>query len=59
MAEKPTDGLFKRIGRGFDRYIGGLLGEDLESMTPEERANARRRTGVAGDGHFIDNLKLG
>ena len=43
MAEKPTDGLFKRIGRGFDRYIGGLLGEDLESMTPEERANARRQ----------------
>jgi hypothetical protein len=43
MAEKPTDGLFKRLGRGFDRYIGGLLGEDLESMTPEERANARRQ----------------
>lgn len=43
MAETPKDGLFKSLGRGFDRYIGGLLGEDLESMTPEERANARRQ----------------
>jgi hypothetical protein len=43
MAEKAKDGLLKRFGRGFDRYIGGLLGEDLESMTPEERANARRQ----------------
>lgn len=41
MAER--EGLLKRLGRGFDRYIGGLLGEDLESMTPQERANARRQ----------------
>jgi hypothetical protein len=51
MAEKPTDGLFKRIGRGFDRYVGGLLGEDLEGMSPEERAAARRSViGIIGRG---------
>ena len=51
MAEKPTDGLFKRIGRGFDRYIGGLLGEDLEGMSPEEKAAARRSViGIIGRG---------
>jgi hypothetical protein len=43
MADKPKSGLLQRLGSGFDRYIGGLLGEDLESMTPEERANARRQ----------------
>ena len=51
MAEKPTDGLFKRLGRGFDRYIGGLLGEDLEGMSPEEKAAARRSViGIIGRG---------
>ena len=51
MAEKPTDGLFKRIGRGFDRYVGGLLGEDLEGMSPEEKAAARRSViGIIGRG---------
>jgi hypothetical protein len=51
MAETPKDGLFKRIGRGFDRYIGGLLGEDLEGMSPEERAAARRSViGIIGRG---------
>lgn len=51
MAEKPTDGLFKRLGRGFDRYVGGLLGEDLEGMSPEEKAAARRSIiGVIGRG---------
>ena len=49
MAER--EGLLKRLGRGFDRYIGGLLGEDLEGMTPEERAAARRSIiGVIGRG---------
>lgn len=51
MAEKPTDGLFKRLGRGFDRYVGGLLGEDLEGMSPEEKAAARRSViGIIGRG---------
>ena len=51
MAETPKDGLFKRIGRGFDRYIGGLLGEDLEGMSPEEKAAARRSViGIIGRG---------
>lgn len=49
MAER--EGLFKRIGQGFDRYIGGLLGEDLSKMTPEERAIARRQAiGAIGQG---------
>lgn len=49
MAER--EGLLKRLGRGFDRYIGGLLGEDLESMTPQERAAARRAVvGAFGQG---------
>lgn len=51
MAETPKDGLFKSIGRGFDRYIGGLLGEDLEGMSPEEKAAARRSViGIIGRG---------
>lgn len=51
MAETPKDGLFKSIGRGFDRYIGGLLGEDLEGMSPEEKAVARRSViGIIGRG---------
>lgn len=51
MAETPKDGLFKRIGRGFDRYVGGLLGEDLEGMSPEEKAAARRSViGIIGRG---------
>lgn len=51
MAETPKDGLFKRLGRGFDRYIGGLLGEDLEGMSPEEKAAARRSViGIIGRG---------
>ena len=50
MAEQ-REGLLKRLGRGFDRYIGGLLGEDLEGMTPEEKAAARRSIiGVIGRG---------
>lgn len=49
MAER--DGLLKRLGQGFDRYIGGLLGEDLSKMTPEERALARRQAiGAIGQG---------
>jgi len=49
MAER--DGLLKRLGRGFDRYVGGLLGEDLATMTPEERAAARRSAiGIIGRG---------
>lgn len=49
MAER--EGLFKRIGQGFDRYVGGLLGEDLATMTPEERAAARRSAiGIIGRG---------
>lgn len=49
MAER--EGLFKKIGKGFDRYIGGLLGEDLSKMTPEERAIARRQAiGAIGQG---------
>lgn len=49
MAER--EGLFKRLGHGFDRYIGGLLGEDLSKMTPEERALARRQAiGAIGQG---------
>lgn len=49
MAER--EGLFKRLGQGFDRYIGGLLGEDLSKMTPEERAAARRSAiGIIGRG---------
>lgn len=49
MAER--EGLFKRLGRGFDRYVGGLLGEDLATMTPEERAAARRSAiGIIGRG---------
>lgn len=49
MAER--EGLFKRLGQGFDRYIGGLLGEDLSKMTPEERALARRQAiGAIGQG---------
>ena len=51
MAETPKDGFFKRLGRGFDRYIGGLLGEDLEGMSPEEKAAARRSViGIIGRG---------
>lgn len=38
-----ADGLLGKIGKGFNRYIGGLLGEDLEKMTPEERSLARRQ----------------
>jgi len=49
MAER--EGLLKRLGRGFDRYVGGLLGEDLEGMSPEEKAAARRSIiGVIGRG---------
>jgi hypothetical protein len=49
MAER--EGLLKRLGKGFDRYIGGLLGEDLSTMTPEERAAARRSAiGIIGRG---------
>lgn len=46
-----ADGLFKKIGSGFDRYIGGLLGEDVASMTPEERRAARMAAiGIIGRG---------
>lgn len=49
MAER--EGLLKRLGRGFDRYVGGLLGEDISTMTPEEKAAARRSIiGVIGRG---------
>ena len=51
MAETPKYGLFKRLGSGFDRYIGGLLGEDLEGMSPEEKSAARRSAiGIIGRG---------
>jgi len=42
MADKPKSGLLQRFGSGFDRYIGGLLGEDLEGLSPEEKSTARR-----------------
>ena len=42
MADKPKSGLLQRLGSGFDRYIGGLLGEDLEGLSPEEKSAARR-----------------
>lgn len=49
MAER--EGLLKRLGKGFDRYVGGLLGEDISTMTPEEKAAARRSIiGVIGRG---------
>jgi hypothetical protein len=46
-----ADGLFKGIGSAFNRYIGGLLGEDVEKMTPEERRAARMAAiGIIGRG---------
>ena len=42
MADKLKSGLLQRFGSGFDRYIGGLLGEDLEGLSPEEKSTARR-----------------
>jgi hypothetical protein len=46
-----ADGLFKGIGSAFNRYIGGLLGEDVEKMTPEERRAARAAAiGIIGRG---------
>ena len=42
MADQPKSGLLQRLGSGFDRYIGGLLGEDLEGLSPEEKSAARR-----------------
>jgi hypothetical protein len=38
-----ADGILNRIGSGFDRYIGGLLGEDLSGLSKEEKAQARRQ----------------
>lgn len=38
-----ADGILKRIGSGLDRYIGGLLGEDLSGLSKEEKAQARRQ----------------
>jgi hypothetical protein len=46
-----ADGLFRNIGSAFNRYIGGLLGEDVEKMTPEERRIARLNAlGIIGRG---------
>lgn len=46
-----ADGLFKGIGSAFNRYIGGLLGEDVEKMTPQERRAARAAAiGIIGRG---------
>jgi len=32
----------EKMGKGMERNIGGLLGVDPESLTPEERKQARR-----------------
>jgi hypothetical protein len=53
-----ADGIFKNIGSAFNRYIGGLLGEDVESMTPEERRRARMAA-IGAIGRAMSNPELG
>ena len=38
---------FERIGTNLENYMGGLLGEDVEGMTPEERRRLRQRAIMA------------
>ena len=53
-----ADGILKGIGSAFNRYIGGLLGEDVESMTPEERRRARMAA-IGAIGRAMSNPELG
>lgn len=34
---------FERVGRNLENYMGGLLGEDVQSLPPEERRRLRQR----------------
>lgn len=38
---------FERIGTNLENYMGGLLGENVEDMTPEERRRLRQRAIMA------------
>lgn len=50
-------GLFSGIGSALNRYVGGLLGEDVESMTPEQRRAARLTAlGIIGRGMISPEL---
>jgi hypothetical protein len=53
-----ADGIFKNIGSAFNRYVGGLLGEDVESMTPEERRRARMAA-IGAIGRAMSNPDIG
>lgn len=53
-----ADGIFKNIGSAFNRYVGGLLGEDVESMTPEQRRMARMAA-IGAIGRAMSNPELG
>lgn len=55
--KETKKGFFSGIGSALNRYVGGLLGEDVESMTPEQRRAARLTAlGIIGRGMISPEL---